>query len=121
MSRYTVLLIDDEQELVSTLVERLGIRDIGAEAVTDGRHALKRLEETTFDAVVIDVKMPGLGGVELAKIIETKYPDVTILMITGHGAWHGEFEGPTANDHEVLLKPFPIETLVEKLDEFLAR
>ncbi|HEB85187.1 MAG TPA: response regulator, partial [Bacteroidetes bacterium] len=86
MKQYRVLLIDDEEELVSTLVERLELRGIEAEAVTRGQAALDLLEKKRFDVVVADLKMPGMSGLEVMRTIRETYPDTKVLMITGHGA-----------------------------------
>jgi two-component system OmpR family response regulator len=108
-----VLLIDDEEELVATLVERLLWRGIEAEAVTSGQAALARMREGGFDVVVADIKMPGLGGREVMEIIRRDYPQVKVLLITGHG--RGEQEELVEGIGEVLLKPFKIDTLIEKI------
>jgi DNA-binding NtrC family response regulator len=110
-----VLLIDDEEELVATLVERLQWRGIQAEAVTSGRDALQRIRDGSFDVVVADLKMPGLGGLEVMKIIRREYPQVKVLLITGHGSSGGEREEIPEGIGEVLLKPFKIDALIEKI------
>lgn len=85
MSQYRILLVDDEQELVSTLVERLGFRDIEAEAVTNGHDAVELMNKEHFDVLVADLKMPGLSGQELIRIVKERHPAVKIILITGHG------------------------------------
>ncbi|HPY16526.1 MAG TPA: response regulator, partial [Polyangiaceae bacterium] len=65
MDGMRVLLVDDEEELVETIAERLELRGIVAETVTNGEEALQRVLEKPFDVVLLDVKMPGLGGMEV--------------------------------------------------------
>jgi CheY-like chemotaxis protein len=119
MSQIRVLLVDDEEELVSTLKERLEWRGIAAEAVTSGRSALQLMENSTFDVIVIDLKMPDLDGLEVRDIIHRRYPGVQILMITGHGHNQGEEQVVAEGASDVLLKPFNIDTLIEKIHQKL--
>jgi DNA-binding NtrC family response regulator len=119
MSPLRVLLIDDEEELVSTLVERLAIRQIEAENVGTGLEAFARLGERPFDAVVIDVKLPGMSGLEVMKRIKEEHPQLKIIMITGQGSL-GEGLDASADqslpkDLKLLLKPVNIDVLVSAL------
>jgi CheY-like chemotaxis protein len=115
MATFRILLVDDEEELVTTLVDRLEFRGIEAEAVTSGSAALARLREKRFDAVVADLKMPGMSGTEVLDRIRLEHPDVRVLLITGHGS--GQEEAPEILDgtYGILLKPFSIDALIEKL------
>lgn len=117
MSAFRVLLVDDEEELVATIQERLEIRGIVAEAVTTGHDALERIQQTTFDVVVVDLKMPGLDGTEIIDVIRARRPEIRVLLITGHGSGHGELEELVDRGYRVLLKPFKIEQLIEMIRE----
>jgi DNA-binding NtrC family response regulator len=108
-----VLLIDDEEEFVSTLEERLRSRGFSAHAVTSGDQALPLMETTRFDVVVADFKLPGTGGAEILSMIKKKYPDVLTVLITGHGSGHGELEDLPEGVFEILLKPFSLDKLLE--------
>jgi DNA-binding NtrC family response regulator len=119
MNRLCVLLIDDEEELVSTLVERLAIRNIEAENVGTGLEALARLRGKPFDAVVLDVRLPGMSGLEVMKRISQEQPKLKIVLITGQGSV-GEgsndlFEHLPAEAVSILLKPVNIDVLVDTL------
>jgi DNA-binding NtrC family response regulator len=117
MKSMRVLLVDDEEELVLTLAERLNSRGIDARAATSGTDALASLRENRFDILVVDLKMPGVSGSEIIKIVEREFPQVRILLVTGHGG--SELEEPTEQRSEVLLKPFKIEDLIAKMREML--
>jgi DNA-binding NtrC family response regulator len=117
MSAVRVLLVDDEEELVATIQERLEMRGMLAEAVTTGHDALERIQQTRFDVVVVDLKMPGLGGIETVDAIRKQQPEVHVLLITGHGAGHGELEELTGRGYRILLKPFRIDRLVAMIRE----
>lgn len=119
MSDLRILLVDDEEELVTTMAERLEFRGLEAVAVLNGHDALDRLARERFDAAVIDLKMPGMDGLSLRAAIRDRYPDMVILMATGHGR-DGTESGTTApDDDEILLKPFDLDTLIERLNRHL--
>jgi two-component system OmpR family response regulator len=106
-----VLLVDDEEELVQTLVERLRFRGLDAEGVTTGKKALERLVVRRFDVVVADLKMPSVDGRLIEQIVKERYPGTRVLLMTGHGAQEDEIPADT----EYLLKPFSIETLLSRI------
>src|SRR4030066_521736 len=81
-----VLLIDDEEELVVTLAERMMLRGIEVEGVTRGADAIGRVQEKKFDVVVLDMKMPGIGGLEVMKRIRREQPGIKFLLMTGRGS-----------------------------------
>ena len=112
MERLRVLLVDDEEELVSTLVERLELRNIDARGATSGPEALRLLREQTLDAVVLDVKMPGLGGLEVIKRIKEERPRLAVIFLTGHGSADDAEEGMRMGAFDYLMKPIDVETLV---------
>ncbi|WP_456385125.1 response regulator transcription factor [Desulfolithobacter sp.] len=115
-----VLLVDDEKELVSTLAERLSFRGIAADWVTSGADALREMEENEYDIAVLDVKMPGMGGLELAREIRSRQPDLEIIFLTGHGSKTDFDEGVSqAGEGYYLAKPVDIEILVEKMNAVL--
>ncbi len=121
MATCRVLLIDDEIELISTLVERLEIRGMCADAVTSGHDALERMRDIAYDVVVADLKMPGLSGPEVIEIVRKRYPATKILLITGHG--RTEQEDITRNIpgvFEILMKPFNINQLMQAIQRALA-
>ena len=114
-----VLLIDDEEELVATLAERLSFRDIDADWVTNGHDALKKLYNAAYDVAVVDVKMPGISGIELKRMMAAKYPKMRFVFVTGHGSEEDFKEGSeeVGGAGFYLVKPVEIEELITKLDE----
>jgi DNA-binding response OmpR family regulator len=112
-----ILLVDDEKELVSTMVERLSFRGIEADWVTSGEDALKQAENKNYDLALIDVKMPGISGIKLMEMLNQKYPDMKFIFMTGHGS---EQDYKVGSAHApYLVKPIEIETLVDKIHEVL--
>ncbi len=113
-----VLLVDDEEELVSTLAERLFFRGITADWVTSGARALEMAEARTYDIAVLDVKMPGLSGFELKKRLQAKYPDMKYIFLTGHGSEEDFKTGKKeAGEDYYLVKPIDIGSLIAKMNE----
>jgi DNA-binding NtrC family response regulator len=115
MGEINVLCIDDEEELVSAWVERLLMRGIDAEGVTNGNDALQRVKEKIYDVVILDIKMPGISGFEIMKRIKIERPDLPVILITGHQCQDEENEGLLAGSFECLIKPVDIEILVKKI------
>ena len=115
MGALRVLLVDDEEELVTSLEERLSFRGIEAQAATRGRQALEILTTQSFDVIVADLKMPGLGGLDLVESIRKENLDVPVILVTGHGPDPKELSTVAALGCDILLKPFDIETLVERI------
>ena len=114
-----VLLVDDEEELVTTLAERLSFRGVEARSTTNGREAVALTENEPFDVVVLDVKMPHLGGIELKKKLERIRPEMRFIFLTGHGS-EKDFRVGSAEADRYLVKPIDIEVLVATLREVAA-
>jgi len=118
MSKFRVLFIDDEEELVSTLVERLKYRDITGAYELNGASAIERLRHEKFDVVVVDLKLPGISGAETTRVIKQEHPELPILLITGHGS-PLETEDIPKGIEDILPKPIKLDLLVEKLQAVL--
>jgi DNA-binding response OmpR family regulator len=117
-----VLLVDDEEELVSALAERLSFRGIEATWATSGQKALELASRTCFELAVLDVKMPGMGGLELKRRLVEICPDLKILFLTGHGSEDDFRRGSAESGREFyLVKPVAIEDLIKKMQEAVAR
>lgn len=115
MSDYRVLLVDDEEELVSTLAERLEYRGFSAKYTTCGATALEMLKKSEFDVVVVDLKLPGLSGEDLLATIRAEYPGVPVLMVTGHGPSDENDHSKPPGAYDFLMKPVNIDELASKM------
>ena len=115
MEALRVLIVDDEEELVSALVERLNLRGFVARGVTTGGGALDVLEAHEFDVVLLDVKMPGLGGLEVIRRIKDRRPKLEVILLTGHGSVKSIEEGMALGAFDYLMKPVKIDNLVQIL------
>lgn len=113
-----VLLVDDEEQFVSTLAERLALRGIQASWVTSSMAALELVETETFDLAVLDVKIPKISGLELKKRIQTLHPEMKFIFLTGHGSEdYFKIGAAEAGEDFYLVKPIKIESLLEKMNE----
>jgi DNA-binding NtrC family response regulator len=117
MSGYRVLLVDDEEEFVSALSERLMLRGIEVDSALNGEEALALMVEKVFEVVILDVMMPGLGGLEVLKRIKSTYPNTQVILLTGHGATREGIEGMKLGAFDYLIKPVDIEEMLEKMKE----
>jgi DNA-binding response OmpR family regulator len=113
-----VLLVDDEQELVATLAERLDMRGISATWVTDYRAALEAVDRDEYDLALLDVRLPEMNGLDLKRLIEAKQPGMKFIFLTGHGS-EEDFKACSAESGReyYLIKPVQIEVLIAKLNE----
>ncbi len=115
MATLRVLVVDDEEEFVNALVERLNIRGVDAQGVTTGEEALDRIEQCSFDVVLLDVKMPKLGGVEVLMQIKARLPELPVVLLTGHGSARNVEMGELLGAFDCLMKPIDIEDLLRVL------
>ncbi len=117
-----VLLVDDEEELVSTLAERLSFRGIEVDFATTAEAAIRLAEARPYHIAVLDVKMPKMRGFEIKKILEKKQPAMKFIFMTGHGS-ENDYQIGTAETGEAfyLVKPVKIEVLIEKIHAALEK
>jgi two-component system, OmpR family, response regulator len=115
MEALRVLIVDDEEELVSALKERLALRGFEAEGVTTGEGALELLKTWPCDVVLLDVKMPGLGGLEVIRLIKVQRPELEVILLTGHGSAETAEDGLSLGAFDYLMKPVKIDHLVQML------
>lgn len=118
MASIRLLLVDDEPELVFTMQERLELRGYTVDAVTSGEEALERIEDDSkeYDVVVVDVKMPGVGGDEVLAAVRDTNPHLPVILLTGHGGGvNGGEEGLLRASCAFLYKPVKIEELIETI------
>jgi len=121
MNAWQVLLIDDEEEFVTTLAERLQLRGLRPVTATDGETGLKLIMESSFDAVILDVMMPGLSGLEVLARIKNFNSQIPVIILTGHGRPEDGPRGLQLGAFDYLIKPFDIDELIRKIDEAASR
>jgi len=112
-----VLLVDDEVPFVETMTKRLNKRELMVLPAYSGREALEKLEKNGVDVVILDVKMPGMDGIETLREIKKIHPLVEVIMLTGHATVETAVEGMRLGAFDYLMKPCEIEELLEKVAE----
>ncbi len=117
MNILKILLVDDEEEFVTTLAERLELRGIQTRWATDGEEAIQMIESDPPQIVILDVMMPGLGGLEVLKRIKAQHPQIHVILLTGHGSTKEGIVGMRLGAFDYLMKPLDIEELIKKMQE----
>lgn len=116
MARYKVLLVDDEEELVRALAERLEIRQLECEVALNGEEALRMVEDSPPHVILLDLKMPGMDGMEVLRRVKKSHPDIQVVVLTGHGSESDEQIVRRLGAIDYLQKPVDIRELVKALD-----
>lgn len=113
----TVLFVDDEPDFLQTLLKRMRKRDVNAAGVGSGEEALVHLAQSPADVVVLDVRMPGMGGIETLRAIKKKTPLTEVVMLTGHASLEVAREGMENGAFDYLMKPVDIDDLLYKIQD----
>jgi signal transduction histidine kinase len=115
MKDLRLLLVDDEIDFRQTLARRLRKRGLAPEQAQNGEECLSILEQKTMDVVVLDVKMPGINGIEVLDRIKSKYPQTEVILLTGHASTRDGVEGIKSGAFDYLTKPIEVEHLLRKI------
>ena len=117
MKQLRILLVDDEERLLSTtrkLFEKIGIEAFTA---TSGQAALELLREKDVDVIFLDIKMPGMDGMETLQRIKKDYPLVEVIILTGHATMETAVEGLKLGALDYLIKPVSMKDFLKKAEE----
>jgi two-component system NtrC family sensor kinase len=110
-----LLLVDDEDEFRQTLAKRLAKRGLDSDQANDGEQCLTILENKPMDVVVLDVKMPGMSGIEVLRRIAAAYPKTEVILLTGQASASDGVEGIKSGAFDYLMKPIELEHLFNKV------
>ena len=116
-----VLLVDDEQDFIDLLGERMEARGMDVEKTTSPKTALKLVDEGSFDAVVLDLQMPEMDGLEALKILKEKRPDIQVILLTGHATVEKGIEAMKLGAMDLVEKPADLSVLTEKIQKAQAK
>ncbi|SPD74448.1 conserved hypothetical protein [uncultured Desulfobacterium sp.] len=118
MDQFRTLVVDDEEDFLVTLVNRLKKRDIDAAGVKSGEEALDLVKKKLYDVIIMDIKMPGgMDGIEALREIKKIQPLVEVILLTGHGSVESSIEGMKLGAFDYLMKPIKLEELIPKMAE----
>ncbi len=117
MSEIRVLMVDDETEFQETVTKRLRKRNVQAFGAGSGEEALAFLDGQPVDVVILDVKMPGMDGIQTLRAIKKREPLVEVIMLTGHASMEAAIEGMELGAFDYLMKPINIDDLLYKIED----
>jgi DNA-binding NtrC family response regulator len=118
MDAFRALVVDDEEDFLETLVNRMNKRNIDTTGAKSGEEALELMREKLFDVVILDVKMPGgMDGIEALREMKKIQPLAEVLLLTGHASVETSIEGMKLGAFDYILKPVKLEELLTKLAE----
>ena len=113
-----VMLVDDEAPFVETMTKRLEKRELNVISAFSGQEALEILDRHhNVDVVILDVKMPGMDGIETLKNMKSVYPLIEVVMLTAHATVESAIEGMRFGAFDYLMKPCDMEQLMAKVNE----
>lgn len=110
-----VLLVDDEEAFTDALSKRLEARNLKVDTVNRGEDAIHMAEEYSYDAIILDLAMPGMDGLETLKKIKASRPDAEIIMLTGHASVENSVKAMKIGAEDLLEKPVDIADLLNKI------
>lgn len=110
-----VLLVDDEESFVEVLAERMRSRGLEVICATSGREALEKANEAAYDAVVLDLAMPGLDGLETLRRLRELQPDLQVMILSGRATVKTAVEAIQLGAIDIFEKPTEVETLVDRI------
>jgi len=112
-----LLIVDDEEQFVETLSERLSMRDYDVTTSLTGEDAIEKITNYNFDVVILDVRLPGIEGTAVLRGIKNLKPLTEVIMLTGHGTVEMAIEGMKLGAFDFLMKPCETEDLTAKIDK----
>jgi DNA-binding NtrC family response regulator len=115
MASEKVLLVDDDAEFTEALAERMATRGLKVDTVNSGQSAIDKAKEASYDAIVLDLAMPGMDGLETLKALLKRQPDLQIILLTGHATVEKGVEAVKLGAVDFLEKPANLQELMEKI------
>ncbi|HMB31654.1 MAG TPA: response regulator [Desulfohalobiaceae bacterium] len=117
MSDINCLLVDDEDEFLDIMLKRMRKRRLNVQGARSGQEALDILDDSSIDVIALDVKMPGMDGLTTLKEIKRRFPNIEVIMLTGHANIEVAIKGMELGAFDYLMKPMNIDELVFKIQD----
>lgn len=117
----SILLVDDETQFLATMAKRLRKRGFLVRTAGSGLEGLRELEVEPADVVVLDVGMPDMDGIQVLREIKLRFPQVQVLMLTGHADMEVAISGMAMGAFDYLMKPVELDVLIGKIREACSR
>ncbi|WP_027177961.1 response regulator [Maridesulfovibrio bastinii] len=116
-----VLLVDDEKDFVEGLAERMKLRGMNVNFCVNPQEALNKVEEESYDAIILDLQMPGVDGIEVLKHIKKSRPEIQVILLSGHATVERGIEAMKLGAMDFIEKPADINILTDKIKKAQAR
>jgi DNA-binding NtrC family response regulator len=110
-----VLLVDDEEDFLETLADRMRTRGMTVDTSSSAIDAIKRIDTESYDAIILDLMMPGMDGLEALKIVKERRPELQIILLTGFGTLEKGIEAMKLGATDFVEKPADLESLTQKI------
>lgn len=117
MDKIKLLLVDDEEDFVKALAERIKMRKVGSQIAFNGEMALEMVNDEVPDVMVLDIRMPGIDGLEVLKKVKQQYPKVQVIILTGHGTQQEVEKAKSLGAFSTFKKPVDINTLLDSIKQ----
>jgi DNA-binding NtrC family response regulator len=112
-----LLIVDDDEKFLRTIAERLGLKDFDVTTANEGDRAIKAAKKGKFDVAILDLKMPGMDGMELLQILKKKHKFLEVIILTGFASIDSAVEATKLGAFGYLEKPYNLEKLLQVLKE----
>jgi DNA-binding NtrC family response regulator len=116
-----ILIVDDEERFRLTLAKLLKVRELDVTTLGSGPEALEALKQEQYDVIVLDVRMPGMDGIETLAEIKKLNPNIEVIILTGHASVDAAVDIMKLGGYDYLLKPCSVEELIDKIDAAFER
>lgn len=116
-----VLLVDDEKDFLEMMSERMSMRDMDVTTAESAEDAIKKVGKESYDAIILDLMMPGIDGLEALKIIKAKNPEIQVILLTGHATVEKGVTAMKLGAMDLLEKPADMEQLAAKIKKARAQ
>jgi DNA-binding NtrC family response regulator len=116
-----ILIVDDEERFRLTLAKLLKVRELDVTTLGSGPEALEALKQEPYDVIVLDVRMPGMDGIETLAEIKKLNPNIEVIILTGHASVDAAVDIMKLGGYDYLLKPSSVEELIEKIEAAFER
>jgi DNA-binding NtrC family response regulator len=110
-----LLIVDDEVKFLDSIAKRLEMRGFDVTKASRGEEALEAAQSGGFDLALVDLKMPGMDGTEVLKLLKAEHKHLEVIMLTGHGSIDSAVESTKLGAFSYLSKPYELEKLLEVL------
>jgi DNA-binding NtrC family response regulator len=110
-----VLIVDDEVDFLNLMSDRLKARDMEVTTATCAKEALKMIDQKSYDAVVLDLQMPEVDGLQTLKIMKEKNPDLQVILLTGHATVEKGIEAMKLGAMDLIEKPADLTTIIDRI------